>query len=207
MTAAEELESLEGDLDRLRIASSGDVATALSELQALDSPRSRSAILGGWWVKYRNATSQLLRVIARDQEMAEQFASTLLACEVLPADHVDDVLALAFPALTGAFRDAAMDRSGVRERLRIDEQLALPKPEAGWLWPEGKPFPPGDTVEGVQARLNYLGLGAGPVTGEWTDLTQRAFVRWQVLTGLAPTGELDLESTERLTLVTPEAPD
>lgn len=43
-----------------------------------------------------------------------------------------------------------------------------------------------------------LGLGAGPVTGEWNELTRRAFSRWQVFRGQEPSGELDYFDPESL---------
>jgi hypothetical protein len=119
-------------------------------------------------------------VIARDQDTATEIAPTILAARVLDREDVDEILAAAFPRLTGAYREAAADREGVRRMLGISEPLSIKPPEPAWLWPSGKPYPPVDTIAGVQARLNYLELGAGPVDGEWTDLTRRALVRWEV---------------------------
>ena len=206
--SSRELASLENDVDRLRIAQARDVSTALAELRATEGIFSRVALLGKWWVDYPKATSQLLRVIERDPAIAVELAPTMLAADVLRDEYIDDILAVAFPDLEGPFREAALDRPGVRKRLKIgDHKPSVPPPDPAWLWPAGKPFPPADTVEGVQARLNYLDLGAGPVDGQWTDLTRRAFVRWQVLNGIEPSGELDYESSDRIGLNTPDAPE
>jgi peptidoglycan hydrolase-like protein with peptidoglycan-binding domain len=55
----------------------------------------------------------------------------------------------------------------------------------------------------MQARLNFFGYGAGPVTGEWSPLTRRALARWQIRAGLEPTGELDDDTVDRLKLDAP----
>ena len=206
------LASLEDDVDRLRIREPSDVAAAAVELRALDALDDRIVALGGWALHYPRATSQLLGAIARDPDVSRELAATILGCTVGncgPApDDADDILATAFPQLTGAWREAAADRPGVRARLGLpDEPPAVPAPEPGWLWPLGEPFPPAERVEGIQARLNYLGYGAGPVSGDWTPELQRAFTRWQVASGLEPTGEVDADAVERLSFQTPDAPD
>jgi len=204
---ATQLASLDADRDRLRLASAADVETALAELRAVSSVFSRAVLLGEWVLAYPRATSQLLRVIARDQDTAAEFAPPILAARVLEREDTDDILVAAFPKLTGAYREAAADRDGVRRQLGIAEPISVGPPDPAWQWPSGKPFPSADTVAGVQARLNYLDLGAGPVDGEWTDLTRRAFARWEVLHGFEPTGELDDRTTDELALMTPEAPE
>jgi hypothetical protein len=201
------LASLDADIDRLRLSSAADVETALAELRAVSSVFSRAVLLGGWSLAYPRATSQLLRVIARDLDSAAEFAPTILAARVLETDDADGVLIAAFPTLTGVLREATADRAGVRRCLGISEPISVQPPEPTWLWPSGKPFPEADTIAGVQARLNYLDLGAGPINGEWTDLTRRAFTRWQVLNGFEPTGELDADTPHELALMTPEAPE
>lgn len=208
------LAHLEGDVDRFRITQPRDVAPALEELLAVDDLLGRIVLLGGWSLDYRWATSYLLEVIAQDPAVSLELAPTILGCAIVnsgPApDGADAILAAAFPGLTGPWRDAAADRPGVRRRLKIPDGVGyevVPTPEPSWLWPIGKPFPPADRVEGVQARLNYLGYGAGPVNGEWNEATRRAFVRWQVMRGLTPTGELEDEAIEDLRFQTPDAAD
>ncbi|HEX7704059.1 MAG TPA: hypothetical protein VF403_25125 [Kofleriaceae bacterium] len=189
---------LERDADRLRISQAVDVVGSRAELLATMSLRDRVALLSGWFVDFPKATSQLFRVIARDPDASLELASTVLGSRVLDGDDAHAVLVTAFPKLTGALRDAAADR------LNVGSAVTVTVPDPSWLWPAGKPFPPADSVEGVQARLNYLDLGAGPISGEWNDLTRRAFTRWQVLTGFEPTGELDDDSAEYLAFKTPE---
>jgi hypothetical protein len=204
-----ELASLETDIDRLRISLPLDVSDARAELLGLDKLRERIALLAAWAVRLPKATSQLLRVIAADPRLSLELAATVLGCEVLDDDDIDEVVAAAFPQLSGPLFDAAADRVGVREIVGIAEGVgykSVRAPETRWLWPKGKPFPPFDTVAGVQARLNYLDLGAGPVTGEWTEQTRLAFTRWQVLNGFVPSGELD-DDAEYLAFKTPDAPD
>ena len=198
----EQLAALDGDVDRLRISSPADVSEALAELLSGESTFVRVLSLGEWWATYPRATAQLLRTIARDPNASAALASTVLACEVLDDRDVDEILITAFPALRGAVRDAASDRPGVRRRVGIaeTEPPSIEAPNPMWLWPAGRPFPPAETVQGVQARLNHLGLGAGPVDGVWTPLTLRAVARWQVLNGLEPTGELDDVALDRLNL-------
>lgn len=207
MTGTEQLAALERDVDRRRVAMPVDVADALDELVALESVGKRVVLLNKWANAYPHATSQLLRVIARDPNTSLELAPTVLANELIGGEDGNDVLVAAFPSLVGALREAAADRIGERVGLEEDPRTTVRAPDPSWLWPVGKPFPPADTVEGVQARLNYLELGAGPVDGEWTDLTRRAFVRWQVLNGFEPTGELDPICTEDLGVATPDAPE
>ncbi|HEX7704058.1 MAG TPA: peptidoglycan-binding domain-containing protein, partial [Kofleriaceae bacterium] len=164
-----------------------------------------------WAVDFPKATSQLLRVIARDPETSFELAAAVLGTRVMQAgsrgEDTDDVLVAAFPRLRGPLRDAAADRPGVRELVGLAEGVgyeSIPEPDPSWLWPADKTFPPADTIEGVQARLNFIDLGAGPIDGEWSELTRRAFVRWQVLNGFEPTGELDDDSISRISFDAPE---
>lgn len=201
--------ALDQDVDRLRIRQPADVSDAIEELLAVETPIDRVVLLGGWIVNYPRAASQLLGVVGKDQRAAVALSSTLLATAVADSDAVDEILATAFADLGGAVRDAAADRPGVRKLIGLADDNGyetVPPADPTWLWPVGKPFPAADTVQGVQARLNYLDLGAGPVDGQWTDQTRRAFVRWQVLNGLEATGELDLDSEDHLRLTTPDAP-
>ena len=200
------LASLEQDADRLRTARAADVSEAVAELVAMPSIRRRIAVLGEWWVTYRQATSRLLHVVARDVDLAAKLASTVLACDVLDDDDIDDVLAAAFPRLSNAFGAVAGERPGVRNRLGMPA-LPVTRVEPGWLWPVGRCFPDADTIEGVQARLNFLGFPAGPVDGEWTERTQHAFSSWQARNGFEPNGELGDDEVEHLRLTTPEAPE
>jgi hypothetical protein len=208
------LASLESDVDRLRLRDPSDVSAALSELRALERLRDRIVELGGWALRYPRAIAHLLSVIAEDPDLSLELAPTILACPAVNNGEssytADEILAAAFPRLSGPLRHAAADRPVVRELLGIPEGVGydvVPDPEPSWLWPLGKPFPRADSVVGIQARLNYLGYGAGQVNGEWNPETRRAFTRFQVKLGLEPTGEPNDESTEVLMFQTPDAPD
>lgn len=206
----DELAALENDLDRLRMEMAVDVSDALAQLVATNPLFERTAQLATWIVSFPSATSQLLRVIARDRSASRNLAATVLGCGVAESDDVDEVLAVAFPDLTGPLRDAAADRAGVRRRVGITEGAGyapVSPPDPAWRWPVAKPFPSVETTAGVQARLNYLELGAGPIDGEWSELTRRAFARWQVLNGFEPSGDADLDAIEFLELTTPDAPE
>jgi hypothetical protein len=205
----ESLASLEGDVDRLRIAQRMNVKPAIDELLALDRPMSRTVCLSGWAIAYPRATSQLLTVVARDPRLATELAQTVLGWIPMMGtnhpelDSIDEILIAAFPALQGPWRDAAAERPDVRAAHTLADFEPLPPPEPGWQWPTGQPFPPADEVDGMQARLNFFGYGAGPVTGEWSPLTRRALERWQIHMGLEPTGELDDDTVDQLKLDTP----
>jgi hypothetical protein len=202
-----ELAYLDQNHDLLRICSASSVSWAIDELRAKRSTLGRSVLLSGWKIAYRSAFAQLMIVIARDADTALELAPAVLATDVLDDDQVDDILVAAFPRLTGAYREAAADRDDVRRVLGITTPILVGPPDPSWLWPSGKPFPPADTIAGVQARLNYLEIGAGLVDGEWSDRTRRAFARWQVLSGLEPTGEVDYETPWEITFRTPDAPE
>lgn len=205
-----ELAALDRDIDRLRLSVAEDVSAARAALLATEPLLNRIVQLGEWASAFPRATSQLLRVIARDPVASARLASTVLGCRWFDPDDADEVLAAAFPGIRGAVRDAAADRVGVRRLAGIAEgvgYMPVPPPDPTWLWPIGRPFPSADTVEGVQARLNYFDLGAGPVTGTWSEPTRRAFVRWQVLNGLEPNGVLDEDSIDHLAHMAPSAPE
>ncbi len=208
------LSVIEGDEGLSHILPSLDLTAAVEELLAAPSVLGGMVVLGDWAFDYPNTTGQLLRVIARDTGSSVKLAPMILGCGIVNSGKLshdaDEVLSAAFSELTGAWRDAAADRPGVRELLQLPEGVdyeAVPRPESSWLWPIGKPFPPAHTVEGAQARLNYLGRGCGPVTGEWNAPTRRALTRWQVDRGMDPTGELDDETIEELAHFNPAAPD
>ncbi len=183
---------LEHQVDHLRISAAVDVAIALTELRAADFVSDRAFLLGGWALAVPAATTQLLKIIAGDDDLSLELASTILGCgavmQLLP-DHAHEILARAYPRLTSPWRDAAADQPGVRRILRITEGEgydSTPAPQAAWQWPAGEPFPAPSTVEGVQSRLNYLGFGCGPVNGKWNESTRRAFVRWQISMACEP---------------------
>jgi hypothetical protein len=60
-------------------------------------------------------------------------------------------------------------------------------------------LPPVTETGGVQARLNNLGLNAGPVTGEMNETTKAAIIEFQELLEYEkPTGQLDRETLDML---------
>ena len=208
-TAKDELTLLETNPDLMRARDPSLLVHARGELLAADEGIERVALLSEWVVEFPRAASRLLVEGIYDKDFSAEIASTVIACEIIDADLKDRILAAAFPRLEVAIRDAAADRPGVRTIVRLEPNVgyvSVPKPDPTWLWPVGVPFPPVDSVAGIQARLNYLDLGAGPPTGMWNDATARAFVRFQVLNALEPSGEQDFESAERLALLTPESP-
>lgn len=195
---AAQLAWLESEPDLTRVVIPSTVDRALAELLAIQGTHARCVLLYDW-MRWPSAFHQLVRVIAENPTASRELAPAVLAT-ALDDDDANAILATAYPMLGGAYREAAADRLGLSA-----DALAPPRPE--WQWPAGKPFPPWDSVEGVQARLNYLAFGAGPVDGQWTDRTQRAFVRWQVLNGHEPTGELDYLAQSDLGASTPDAPE
>lgn len=208
------LAAIEHDDTFLRILGSMDLSAARDELMSLDDWGDASILLGRWASDYPTATSELIRRIARDPASALKLAPSVLGSYAVSknrlVDDADELLSAVFPQLTGPWRDAAADRPGVRQLLGLpagEGYASVPEPEPSWLWPVGKPFPPADTVAGVQARLNYFDRGCGPVTGEWNDSTRHALERWQIEHLLEPTGEMDAETVERLGDWAPAAPE
>ena len=205
-----ELAALENDGDLQRVCGTSVVSRAIEQLLATAEVGDRIVLLQTWSVDYPCATARLLSEIAQEPALATRIASAVVAGRVLDSELKDEVLAAAFPNLTGPLRDAAADREGVRRMVGLRDghgYIAVPAPDPAWLWPSDKLFPDVDTVAGVQARLNYLGLAAGPVNDEWNDLTRNAYARFQVLNGLPPTGEWDFDSSDRLAVSTPECPE
>ena len=203
----EELEKLEHDEDFLRLGGAVGVSRSLEQLIQAEDVSARAAMLRHWAILFPRATAQLLTVISESAKLSTEFAPTVLASDLRYFNAADDVLITAMPNLEGPFRDAARDRIGVREALQITEPTSVKSPEPEWFISIGKPFPPIETIAGVQARLNYLGFGAGPITGEWDEQTRRAFAQFQVANALSPSGELDPESIECLAVNTPDVAD
>lgn len=73
-------------------------------------------------------------------------------------------------------------------------------PEACLTWPiKINSLAPVTEISGAQARLNNLGLNAGPVTGQMNDTTRAAIIEFQELLEYQnPTGELDETTLEML---------
>lgn len=62
----------------------------------------------------------------------------------------------------------------------------------------GEAFPSVDTTEGVQLRLNQLGFFAGPVDGEFAEVTQAALANFKRKNSLSDDSELDTATKDKL---------
>jgi hypothetical protein len=208
-TAELELQQIEDDY-RLQLAAlSANVQAAKADLLSTTSLRDKVVKIATWIADYPNATRQLLHVVAADADASARLASAVIATASVDGGDLDQILVAAFPQLRGALRDAAADRPSVRQLLGLRDgegYQAVPEPPSEWLWPVGEPFPSEDTTLGQKARLNHIGLGAGPLTDEWTNATTAAVQRFQVLEGTEPTGALDDRTLGRLTRATGSAP-
>ena len=166
---ARELASIERNESLLHILYAVDLSVAREELLNVENVLEGIVLLGRWGIHYPTSTGELLRRIAKDPTASKKLAPILLGCVVCNEtdlnEDADTVLAAAFPMLQGPWRDAAADRPRVRRLAGIAEGVGyetVPKPEPDWRWQIGKPFPPANSVEGAQARLNYFGRGCGP---------------------------------------------
>ena len=208
------LADVEKDDSLLHILSSLNFTRALDELLSVTTVFDGIVLLGDWALDYPAATGELLRRVARDSNAALKLTPVILGCVAVKdgplSEEGDEILAAAFPELKSPWRDAAADREGVRELLNLSEGEgydAIPPPDSSWQWPSDKPFPPPDSIAGAQARLNYVGLGCGPVNGEWNGATRRATTRWQIERGLTPTGELDDATIDQFEHYIPAHPE
>ncbi|MEQ1572587.1 MAG: peptidoglycan-binding protein [Myxococcota bacterium] len=210
MNAEQELALLESDEDRLRLANPADVAGPLAALLAIDGVLGRRVQLTTWARSWPRATAQLVACVTGST--VDEIVPTLLGWDYAPTElraGIDELLISAFPRLEGAYREAAAERPFVRAHHRLvvgRDYTPLQPVDPSWLWPSGRPFPGAESWSGVQARLNWLGYGSGPINGVADDRTRRALARWQLHACLAPTGEIDEETAQVLAWDTPEAP-
>ncbi len=179
------------------------------ELETSESLLDAVVLLDEWKA---GAPRGLVVLIARIDESWAQKLGKILCCWrmqlLVPgplATAIDEALALAWPHLPPHYREAAA-LSPTVQRAR---GLPAPDPldvEPEWKWKKGLPFPAPNTVEGIQARLNWLGFGCGPVDGRWSVRCTSALRRWQVRAGREPEGEPTEEEGEELAMETPDAP-
>jgi N-acetylmuramoyl-L-alanine amidase len=110
--------------------------------------------------------------------------------------------------IMGEERQGTTDGDGVFEEsvpAHVDAALLIVKlndPDQGeielkWNLKVGHMDPP-NHLSGVQARLQNLGLYAGPLDGKLSAETRRALVDFQQLRGLKVTGVLDDATTQEL---------
>jgi len=205
------METFEGERDARLAQLHGMLAPAIDELRAADGLLPRLALLASWALHYPAAIVHLFDIIGRDRALAEELAPSLLAVSyqldstLLPA--IDDALIAAFPTLAGAYREAAAERPAIRAAFGLIEGTdyhAIPALDPAWKLGAGAPYPPATEVAGIQARLNYLGYAAGPITGAWSEVTRRALARWQLHQGIDPTGETDADTIDKLDWETPD---
>lgn len=211
--ATQSLVALDGDDERLRLAHADDVRGPLQVLLDLDDELERIVLLDRWVEAAPRATVQLLAVAAREGVRAVQLGPTmaryitqLATSPLIPV--ADEILATAFPNLEGVYREVAAERPAVQHAHGLAagrDFHPLPDVAPTWRWPGGTPFPSIEQVEGVQARLNWLEFGSGPIDGELGPMTLRALARWQLFACLEPTGTLDEWSRTELAATTPDA--
>ena len=205
---------LDADTDRLRLGRPQDVSVALGELLDLEEDLDRVVLLSDWARAWPRATHHLLGALSDSLPACIELGPLLavwswqLSGAESYAPLVDEILAQIFPFLQGPWRDLALERPRVRQAAGPASEgwTSLAPPPRERAWPEGRPFPPVDTVEGAQARLGWLGHDPGPVDGVLGDRTLRALHRFQALSFVEPSGELDWETVDALRLQCPQSP-
>ena len=193
----------------LRAPGAWDPGPLLDRLASTDSTLDAVVLLDEWKAA---APRGIAALIARIDEVRAARLGKILCCWRMQLGvpgpltvALEEALALAWPALPPAYREVAAQWSPVQRA------WGLPAPDPldvdpAWKWKEGHPFPPPGSIEGIQARLNWLGLGCGPVNGRWSARCASALRRWQVRAGREPVGEPLAEEGEELALETPDAP-
>lgn len=186
----------------LRIAGSPSTLRPwIDELKALP-PAELHVQLLQWMQEAPNGLGLLLRAVAEDDAVAAHVAQALLLkltiwnLDSAMEGDVDRVLVRAYPALQDPQREWVAERPGVAEALGLSEGRDFERTTLGNLslydrWPRGKPLPPTDTVEGIQARLVREGYDPGPVAGEWNARTRKALYRFQWESNHPHPGDLD----------------
>lgn len=209
------LARLEADRDWLRVVSTAELAGPAAELLEVEDLLSQVVLLKGWSRRWPLATARVLHAIGGDLAAALALSpcAAALVGSISPAQPLmgglESVLIGALPALSGPWLDAALERPEVR-------RAAAPHQVAGWTpltapplerrWPDGRAFPPIETIAGAQARLTWLGLDPGPVDGVLGERTLRALHRFQLQQCLEPTGRLDRATVDALAFECTESP-
>lgn len=200
---------LQKEPELLRAPGAWDPDPLFQQLEATESPWDAMRLLDEWRA---DAPRGLVALIARIDEGWAQKLGKILCCWrmqlAVPGPltvAIDEALALAWPSLPPAYREVAALWPIVQRAWGLPAPDPL-RVDPAWKWKEGVPFPPPQTVEGMQARLNWLGLGCGPVDGRWNTRCTTALRRWQVSAGREPEGEPTEEEGEELALETPDVP-
>ncbi len=187
MSAAEELASLEGDGDRLRMSNAADVASAQAEVLAAESLLDRIVLLNEWAMASPRAILQLLRVVARGQARAR----------LAGRRRCGEIEALSHPACSSSPDDGvALRRSLHRARVRRLFGCAVTRSDS-WQAARGQQGGAGGVPErryhhGVRAlvsigtcsmAIRMLAVarlrptermrGRGPSRTTWSDTTSR----------------------------------
>jgi putative peptidoglycan binding protein len=193
---------IENNLDLLRLHG---IAVFRQDLPILCSLSSEDLVtcLLDWRVDCPNALYRLLEAVAQSDEASDHVAEALthiLSGWTEEPGTTDDVLVRAFPRIPSPQRNWVADRPGVHGPLgpvagRDFESMGDLADEDEW--PEGTPQPPGDTVAGLQARLQW-NLNPGPVTGTWNPKTRAALYRFQFEHGILSPGTIDEETLRDL---------
>lgn len=200
---------LEQQPDLMRAPGAWDPDPLFQELAATESLLNAVVLLDQW---KEGAPRGIAALIARIDDGWAQKLAKILCCWrmqlAVPGPltvAMDEALALAWPSLPPAYREAAALWPTVQRAWGLPAPDPL-RVDPAWKWKEGVPFPAPETVEGIQARLNWLGFGCGPVDGRWSTRCASALRRWQVRAGREPEGVPTEEEGERLALETPDVP-
>lgn len=169
--------------DHLRLqgrAVFGDLIPALLAIPA----RELVGCLLSWRVHHPDGLGMLFDAASASDEASDHVAAALVhvLSQWLDVPRTDAVLVRAFPRLVSPQRDWAAEREGVNGPLGLVEgrdyqgtgELADEE-----RWPDDESLPPGDSVAGLQARLQTWDLNPGPVTGSWNERTRVALRRFQ----------------------------
>lgn len=117
----------------------------------------------------------------------------------LEADNGDDVAGAERGSDTADDESVDTDADDAPQDLETGDDVADSDGDGSEADDEGatvwlataKPGDSGDDVAALQERLNELGMGAGPVDGDYGGRTERAVRAFQRLVRLTPTGEAD----------------
>jgi hypothetical protein len=198
----EELAYVETNVELSRLHGSAIFGRYLPTLCSLTSDDLVACLLN-WRVEYPNALYHLFEAVAQSDEASDHVADALTYVLSQWTDEpstTDEVLIRAFPRIPHPQRNWVADRRGVRVPLgliagRDFESMGELSDEDAW--PEGAPQPPGDTVAGLQARLQW-NLNPGPVTGYWNPKTRAALYRYKFEEYLPNPGTVDEKTLQRL---------
>jgi len=162
----EELARLDNRDDLAHLAHSTPLAPLIPALLSLPNAIEQCLVLTKGADLYPSATWLLILEIQKDQETLLALAPTFL--RTIPcverhqeiAGELDMALYKIHHRLPPQLRFWAEQRRDIRKALELPEQLKAPEPEI----PEAD-WPPADSIEGIQIRLNAQDYPAGLITG------------------------------------------